>query len=98
VVPENLVALQEKAAQLTLQASAPQPILMGRHLLGLGLKPGPVFKVILDAAFEAQLEGQFMNLDQAHQWLAESEAFPLPPQARDLLARRLRPREEDLES
>ena len=34
-----------------------KPILMGRHLIGAGLKPGPDFKVRLDKAFEAQLDG-----------------------------------------
>lgn len=29
---------------------------MGRHLIELGLKPGPAFKPILDACYEAQLD------------------------------------------
>jgi tRNA nucleotidyltransferase (CCA-adding enzyme) len=38
----------------------PEPvkaILMGRHLIGAGVKPGPTFKVRLDAAYEQQIEG-----------------------------------------
>ncbi len=38
----------------------PEPvkaILMGRHLIGAGVKPGPTFKVRLDAAYEQQMEG-----------------------------------------
>ena len=34
-----------------------KPILMGRHLIGAGVKPGPTFKVRLDAAYEQQIEG-----------------------------------------
>jgi hypothetical protein len=86
VVPDTIVALQRKAEELALQISAPRPILMGRHLLALGLQPGPEFKVILDAAFEAQLEGQFHDLDQAHIWLAAQTDLPLTRQARSQLA------------
>ena len=38
----------------------PEPvkaILMGRHLVDAGIKPGPTFKVRLDAAYEQQMEG-----------------------------------------
>ena len=66
--PPSLCALQAKAAELQLQTSAPQPLLLGRHLIELGLKPGPEFKAVLDAAFEAQLEGQFHDLDGARAW------------------------------
>jgi len=34
-----------------------KPIVMGRHLIALGMKPGPKFKVILDQAYELQMEG-----------------------------------------
>lgn len=34
-----------------------EKILQGRHLVKAGLKPGPIFKIGLDAAYEAQLEG-----------------------------------------
>jgi tRNA nucleotidyltransferase (CCA-adding enzyme) len=38
-----------------------QPIVMGRHLIDRGLKPGPHFKELLSRAFEAQLDGKFNN-------------------------------------
>lgn len=81
-VPETILALQRKAEELTLQTSAPRPILMGRHLLALGLRPGPEFKLILDAAFEAQLEGRFQDLEGAQLWLAAQSDLPLTSQAR----------------
>lgn len=34
-----------------------KPILMGRHLQNAGVKPGPVFKKMLDAAYELQIQG-----------------------------------------
>jgi len=51
--------LAAKAEQLRIQDEAPKPILMGRHLIEAGLKPGPRFKEILDAAYEAQLDDAF---------------------------------------
>ena len=38
---------------------------MGRHLMEMGLKPSPRFKVILDAIYELQLDGKVTNLDEA---------------------------------
>ena len=35
-----------------------KPILMGRHLVEAGIKPGPHFKDALAAAFDAQMEGE----------------------------------------
>jgi tRNA nucleotidyltransferase (CCA-adding enzyme) len=53
--------LLEKAHEMELQSTAPKPIMLGRHLIHLGLKPGPDFTSILDALFEAQLEGEFVD-------------------------------------
>jgi tRNA nucleotidyltransferase (CCA-adding enzyme) len=51
-----------------LERLAPRPILLGRHLITLGLKPGPAMKGILDAAFEAQLDGAFGDENGALAW------------------------------
>ena len=55
----------EKVRELEIETEAPKPILMGRHLLELGLKPSPEFKKILDAVFEMQLDGKVTNLEEA---------------------------------
>jgi len=68
-ISENLRALQRRAAELQVQSSAPKPILLGRHLIELGMQPGREFGVILEAAFDAQLEGSFFDLPQALRWL-----------------------------
>jgi tRNA nucleotidyltransferase (CCA-adding enzyme) len=78
----NVLALQAKAAELQVESSAPKPILLGRHLIDLGLAPGRDFGVILDAAFETQLEGRFMDLDGALRWLAAEKTLPLTDVAR----------------
>ena len=77
VVPQFVQELRAKAAELSVQESAAKPILMGRHLLELGLAAGPQFKQILDAAYEAQLEGKFFTQPEALQWLA-AQSFGLP--------------------
>lgn len=43
---------------------------MGRHLLALGLPPGPQLGQVLNEAYEAQLEGEFATLAAAYRWLA----------------------------
>ncbi|KAF0170474.1 MAG: tRNA nucleotidyltransferase (CCA-adding enzyme) [Limisphaerales bacterium] len=68
-VPEGVKALLAKAEELRVQDSAPKPILQGRHLIAAGMKPGKEFKAILHEAFEAQLEGQFGDLEGAQAWL-----------------------------
>jgi tRNA nucleotidyltransferase (CCA-adding enzyme) len=54
-----------KVRELEIETEAPKPILMGRHLLDLGLKPSPEFRKILDAVFEMQLDGKVTNLEEA---------------------------------
>ena len=53
--------LAERSHQLELQASAPKPIILGRHLLAENLEPSPIFKTLLKECFEAQLDGTFDN-------------------------------------
>lgn len=70
--PETLhriESLLQKAQSMALAAKAPRPIVLGRHLIELGKKPGPKFKTILDAAFEAQLDGAFADEAGGVKWL-----------------------------
>lgn len=55
----------DKARELQVEKKAPEPILMGRHLIGLGLEPGPRFKNILDAIYELQLDGSVTTVEDA---------------------------------
>jgi tRNA nucleotidyltransferase (CCA-adding enzyme) len=61
--------LLARAAALDLAATAPRPILLGRHLVAAGLTPGPEFKRLLELAFEAQLDGAFADEPAALAWL-----------------------------
>jgi tRNA nucleotidyltransferase (CCA-adding enzyme) len=65
---DELVA---KAHALALADAAPKPLVLGRHLVALGLKPGPNFKHVLDAAFEAQLDGAFADEAGGVAWLRD---------------------------
>lgn len=67
---ERIDAWAQSARELVLRDSAPKPILLGRHLVSAGMKPGPAFKAILDEAFEAQLDGGFSDESGARAWLA----------------------------
>jgi tRNA nucleotidyltransferase (CCA-adding enzyme) len=53
--------LETVARELALADAAPRPIILGRHLIRLGQQPGPRFKSLLSACFEAQLEGRFTD-------------------------------------
>ncbi|MFM9904996.1 MAG: CCA tRNA nucleotidyltransferase [Pyrinomonadaceae bacterium] len=54
-----------KVRELQVEKKAPDPILMGRHLIEMGLTPGPQFKQILDAVYEMQLDGVVKDLEAA---------------------------------
>jgi tRNA nucleotidyltransferase (CCA-adding enzyme) len=51
------------------EREAPKPIVLGRHLVALGVKPGPHFKPALDAAFESQLDGAFYDEAGGVEWM-----------------------------
>lgn len=55
----------ERVRELELQDGAPAPILLGRHLLELGMQPGPRIGEITKAVYEAQLDGRVQDLDGA---------------------------------
>ena len=55
--------LTRRAEELEVRDQAPRPLVMGRHLIQLGLEPGPGFRPILDACLEAQIEGEFSCLE-----------------------------------
>jgi tRNA nucleotidyltransferase (CCA-adding enzyme) len=52
-----------RARALGVEHRPPRPIVMGRHLLELGLAPGPQVGRILREIYEQQLDGQVQTLD-----------------------------------
>ncbi len=56
--PEVAAAIRREVDQLAETGIAPTPLLSGQDLLDAGLRPGPVFRVLLEAVYDAQLEGR----------------------------------------
>jgi len=61
--------LLKRSEELKVKDSAPQSIIMGRHLIERGLTPSPDFSRILEKCFEAQLDGTFTEQQGGLQYL-----------------------------
>ncbi|MEP6708046.1 MAG: hypothetical protein ABJC05_11030, partial [Pyrinomonadaceae bacterium] len=55
----------KRARELEVQEKPPAPILLGRHLLEMGLQPGPRIGEITREIYEMQLDGRVQDLDEA---------------------------------
>ncbi|MDO8678117.1 MAG: HD domain-containing protein, partial [Acidobacteriota bacterium] len=55
----------DRARTLGVEHKPPAPILLGRHLIELGVQPGPRMGEILRAVYEQQLDGVVTTLDEA---------------------------------
>jgi len=55
----------QRTKELQVEQRAPDPLLLGRHLLELGVQPGPQMGEITRAVYEMQLDGRVRNLDEA---------------------------------
>ena len=54
-----------RARELFVERRPPAPILMGRHLLEMGLKPSPLVGEITRAVYEMQLDNRVRTLEEA---------------------------------
>jgi tRNA nucleotidyltransferase (CCA-adding enzyme) len=54
----------ERARALGVEHQPPAPILLGRHLLELGLSPGPRIGEVLRQVYEKQLDGAITNVEE----------------------------------
>jgi tRNA nucleotidyltransferase (CCA-adding enzyme) len=52
----------ERARALGVEHEPPPPLLLGRHLLDLGLKPGPRVGEVLRQVYEKQLDGEIRSV------------------------------------
>jgi tRNA nucleotidyltransferase (CCA-adding enzyme) len=57
----------ERARSLGVEHRPPAPILLGRHLIEMGVAPGPRMGEILRAIYELQLDSVVTDLDQARE-------------------------------
>jgi tRNA nucleotidyltransferase (CCA-adding enzyme) len=55
----------DRARSLGVEHRPPAPILLGRHVLALGVRPGPRVGEIVKAVYEQQLDGTVTDLEQA---------------------------------
>ena len=60
---DGLVSRESSRASAS-NIGRPTPILMGRHLLELGVEPGPRMGEILKAVYELQLDGEVTDLEE----------------------------------
>jgi tRNA nucleotidyltransferase (CCA-adding enzyme) len=60
--------LLDQASKLDVRDEKPKPFLKGRHLLQLGMRPGPQMGKVLEEAFALQLDGAIVDLDGAKAW------------------------------
>ena len=62
---DGVKLLKEFASTFEEPKALPEPLVTGKDLIALGLKPGPQFGVILDRVSEEQLEGTLSSKDEA---------------------------------
>ncbi len=55
----------ERAQALGVEHQPPAPLLLGRHVLELGLQPGPQVGEILRQVYEKQLDGEITTVEEA---------------------------------
>jgi tRNA nucleotidyltransferase (CCA-adding enzyme) len=67
----------ERARALGVEHAPPEPIVKGRHLLPLGIAPGPDMGKLLKEIYERQLDGRVSSLDEgvaaARELIADAE-------------------------
>jgi tRNA nucleotidyltransferase (CCA-adding enzyme) len=57
--------LEENLRRLDVYDGPPAPLLLGRHLIEMGLKPGPQIGKIVERAYFLQLSGDITSLEEA---------------------------------
>jgi tRNA nucleotidyltransferase (CCA-adding enzyme) len=53
-----------RARELGVEHAPPAPLLKGRHLLDLGVQPGPAMGALLRQVYECQLDGRVTSIDE----------------------------------
>jgi tRNA nucleotidyltransferase (CCA-adding enzyme) len=62
-----------RARSLGVEHRPPEPIVKGRHLMSLGVEPGPRMGEILRAIYEQQLDGGVTSVEEGIRWYQERE-------------------------
>jgi hypothetical protein len=79
-MPTQMKEMLVMASELAIESAKPQPIIKGRNLVQIGLKPSEMFTTILRAAMEAQLDGEFETEQDGIQWVSNyvQENYDIP--------------------
>jgi poly(A) polymerase len=75
---DNYEFLKRRREELGNEPLIPRPLLTGHDLIALGWKPGPKFKIVIDAVQVRQLEGILRTREEAISWV-EKEFTATPP-------------------
>lgn len=67
---EKVARVVEIAQQESVLNAPPSPVLQGRHLVEMGIQPGPIIGEIVKKAYEAQLAGEITDIDSGQRWVA----------------------------
>ncbi len=66
---KNYDLLLEYKKELANKPALPTPLINGRDLIELGIKPGPEFKAIIDRSFQKQLEDESIDKKEMIDWI-----------------------------
>ena len=77
--PARRAVLRAEVSQLQHDGVAPEPFVTGDDLLALGHRPGPGFRLWLDAVYDAQLDGRVRSRAEALELLAQNAPPPRRP-------------------
>jgi poly(A) polymerase len=68
---DNYEFLKRRREEFANEPLVPPPLITGYDLIGLGWKPGPKFKTVLEAVQNRQLEGTLRTREEALAWVLE---------------------------
>jgi tRNA nucleotidyltransferase (CCA-adding enzyme) len=63
--------LLERARAHEIEKGAPKPLVLGRHLIQLGLAPGKQFGELLEKCYQAQLDSKFSTVEEGIRFAKE---------------------------
>jgi tRNA nucleotidyltransferase (CCA-adding enzyme) len=78
-IPATVENIAKKAEELAVRTSAPEPLVLGRHLVEFGFPPGRELGDVLKRAYDAQLAGEFHETNGGLAWLVQRSKIALPP-------------------
>ena len=68
-MPPSMQEMLTLAENLHVSEQGPRPLVLGRHLIVVGVPPGPMMGRLLKEAYDAQLDGEFETVESGLTWL-----------------------------